>query len=79
MYPLLTVAASFVPSEDDAIPVHARLESRANQVVPEFELIQICPPLTVAASFVPSADDAILLQLRIDARPDQFSHGCVLV
>ena len=65
--PPLVVAASFVPSELDAIEFHAALEDEvAVQVEPLSEETEIFPFRAVAASFVPSSLDATADQLVLE-------------
>ena len=65
MLPLYTVAASFVPSAEEAIPDQlfvAPMEVTSVQVAPLLLEVHMLPLYTVAASFVPSAEDVIPTQ-----------------
>ena len=71
MFPLVTVAASLVPSLDDTMPFQfcvpspTRRSFQLQLFAPESESVQMFPPETIAASLVPSLDDAMPYQFRV--------------
>ena len=79
MYPLLTVAAIFVPSADTATAVQDRDVKNGDHDTPEVVLIYMYPKPLSATRFDPFADDAILLQNRLDSRGLQLTPESVLV
>ena len=63
IWPPLTTAASFVPSEEKVMEFQVLLLSRAVHVTPLSVEVYIWPPYTTAASFVPSEEEVMKCQL----------------
>ncbi len=65
MKPPYTVAASVVPSAEEAIPLQSCVSALSDQVLPLSLEVKINPLLTVAANLVPSAEEAIDIQFLV--------------
>ena len=59
MFPLLTTAASLVPSLEEVMPRQLCVDAREVQVAPESVEVQMFPFQTVAASLVPSLEEVM--------------------
>ena len=77
MFPLLTVAASLVPSLEEVMPIQVCEVARETQFAPESVEVQMFRPLTTAASLVPSLEEVMPRQLCEVAREVQVEEAFV--